>query len=70
MCRLADSQESRFQVSKRTNMDSAVLDVGRSANIHEICFQAAKRSDMDSVEVQGSYLQIVRNVIFRLRKFR
>ncbi len=34
-------------------MCSAVLEVGRPANIHEFCFQAAKRSDMDCVEVQG-----------------
>ena len=34
-------------------MSSAVLEVGRSADIHELCFQAAKPSDMDCVEVQG-----------------
>ena len=34
-------------------MGSAVLEVGRPANINEFCFQAAKRSDMDCVEVQG-----------------
>ena len=34
-------------------MGSAVLEVGRSADIHEFCFQGAKRSDMDSVDVQG-----------------
>ena len=50
--RFDDSQESRFQVTKRSNMCSAVLLGGRSANIHEFCFQAAKRSDMDCVEVQ------------------
>ncbi len=33
-------------------MGSAVLEVGRSANIHKFCFQAAKRSDMDCVELQ------------------
>ena len=34
-------------------MGSAVLEVRRSANIHEFCFQAAKRSDMECVELQG-----------------
>ena len=51
--RFADSQESLFQASKRTNTCSAVLEDGRSANIHEFCFQAAKRSDMDCFDVQG-----------------
>ncbi len=40
--RFDDSQESRFQASKRSNMFSAVLENGRSADIHEFCFQAAK----------------------------
>ncbi len=34
-------------------MCSAVLEDGRSVDIHEFCFQAAKRTDMDSVELQG-----------------
>ena len=33
-------------------MCSAVLEDGRSANIHEFCFQAAKRSDKECVELQ------------------
>ncbi len=33
-------------------MGSAVLERGRSANIHEFCFQATKRSDMECVELQ------------------
>ena len=45
--RFADSQESRFQASKRSNMGSAVLVGGLSADIQEFCFQAAKRKDMD-----------------------
>ena len=45
----SDSQKSRFQASKRTNMGSAVLEGGRPANIHEFCFQAAKRSDLECV---------------------
>ena len=31
----------------------AVMEGGRSADIHEFCFQAAKRSDMDCVELQS-----------------
>ena len=50
--RFADSQESRFQASKRSNMCSAVLVDDRSADIQEFCFQAAKRSDMNCVEMQ------------------
>ncbi len=46
-------KKSRFQASKRKDMGSAVLEDGRSANIHEFCFQASKRSDMDCFEVQG-----------------
>ena len=65
--RFADSQESRFQASKRTIMSSAVLEDGRRANIHEFCFPAAKLSDMDCVQVQVAYLLKVRNGIFRLR---
>ncbi len=34
-------------------MCSAVLEVGRSADIHEFCFLAAKRADMNCTEVQG-----------------
>ncbi len=37
----ADSQKLRFQASKRSYMGSAVLEGGRSDNIHEFCFQAA-----------------------------
>ncbi len=51
--RFADSQISRFQASKRSNMGSAVLEGCRSADIHEFCFQAAKRTDMDCVELRG-----------------
>ena len=47
-----DFQELRFQASKRSNMGSAVLEGGCSADIHEYCFQAAKRSDMFCVEQQ------------------
>ena len=47
--RFADSQESRSQALNLSNMDSAVLEGGRPANIHEFCFQAAKRSDLECV---------------------
>ena len=50
--RFADSLESRFQASKRSNMGSAVLEGGCSADIQEYCFHAAKRSDMYCVEMQ------------------
>ena len=35
-------------------MGSAVLEGGRSADIHEFCFQDAYRSDMICVELQWS----------------
>ena len=56
-----------IQASKRSYMGTAVLEVGRSADIHEFFFQAAKPSDMVCFEVQGFYLLKVRNGIFRLR---
>ncbi len=37
---------------RNVNMGSAVLQGGRSANIHELCFQAAKRSDKVCVYLQ------------------
>ncbi len=43
-------------------MVSALLEGGRSSNIHEFCFQAAKRTNMDCLEVL-----IVRNGIFKTR---
>ena len=60
---------NRFSASKRSNMSSAVLEVGRFTDIYEFCFQAAKRSEMNCDEVQGVLLLIVRNGIFRLRNF-
>ncbi len=41
--RFADSRELRFQVSIHSNMGSAVVEGGRSADIQEFIFQAAKR---------------------------
>ena len=51
----------------RLRNGSAVLEGGRSADIHEFCFQAAKLSEMDCAELQGAYLLKVRNGTFRLR---
>ena len=62
-----DAQESRFQASKRSNMGSVVLVIGRCADIQEFCFEAAKRSDMDCAELQGGLFLIVRNGILKLR---
>ena len=50
--RFADSQESRFQISKRSYMGSAGQIGGWSADIEEFCFQCAKRSDMEYAELQ------------------
>ncbi len=44
MCRFADSQKSRFQALKRSNMGSALLEGGRYADIHEFCLQAENGS--------------------------
>ena len=65
--RFADSQESLFQASKRSNMSSAVQDGGRSADIHEFCFKAAKRSDMDCDELQGCLFPDSQECHFQLR---
>ena len=51
--RFAVPKESRFQASKRTNMGSAVLVGGRSADIQEFCFKVAKRSDMGIAVIKG-----------------
>ncbi len=56
ICRFADSQESRLQVSKCSNMCSAALEGGRSAHIHELYFHATNCSDMDCIELQGGIL--------------
>ena len=50
--RFADSQESRFQVSKRSNMGCAALVGCRFADIQEF-FQTAKRSYKDCVKLKG-----------------
>ena len=51
-----DAQESRFQGSKRSNMDSDVLPGGPSANVQQICFQTAKLSVMVCDELQAILL--------------
>ncbi len=42
-----------IQSYKRSYTGSAVLEGGRSADIHEMFFQAAKSSDMEFVDLQG-----------------
>ena len=49
-------------------MDSAGLDCGRFADIHEFCFQADKRSDMDCVELQGGQIADSQEWDLMLRK--
>ena len=58
--RFADSQESRFQASKRTNMGSAVLEDGRPANIHEFCFPLKNFQIWTVSKCKRVYLLIVR----------
>ena len=50
--RFDDSQESRFQASKRSNLGSAVLQVRLSA-FFPILVSSCKASNMDPVVVQG-----------------
>ncbi len=45
-------------------MSSAVLEGGRSADIHEFFFQAAERSDMECFELQGCLSNIPQEVRF------
>ena len=63
--RFADSQESRFQALKFSNMGSAVLVGARSADIHELCFQTAKRSDMECADLQGGQLADAQEEVFQ-----
>ena len=65
--RFDDSYDSSFHASKISNMCSAVLFGGRSADIQEFCFQAAKFQIWTLPKCKGVYLLIVRNSIFRLR---
>ena len=62
--RFADSQKSRFQTSKRSNMGSALLLGGRSADIHDFCFHTAKRSDMECAELQGGSICLLKGMAF------
>ncbi len=50
-------------------MGRAVLQAGRSADIHEFCFQDSKRADMVSGEMKGIYLLISR-MAFLVSKFK
>ena len=49
-------------------MLSAVLEGGRSADIHEFCFQTGKRSDMDCIELQGGQIADSQEWDLMLRK--
>ena len=48
----AYSQKSRFLALKRSYTGSALLEGGRSADIHEFCFHDASRADMYGVEME------------------
>ena len=72
-CYVVDLMILRNRVFRLRNVQiwvSAVLQGGRSADIHEYCFQAAKRSDMVPCEMKGIYLLIVTNGFFGLEKLR
>ena len=69
--RFADSHESFLQASKRSNIGSAVLEGGRSNDIHEFCLQGAKGKDMDAQKGAMSSLKefallILRKCVLRL----
>ena len=63
--RFADSQKSRFQASKRSNMRSAILEGGRTADIHELCLKQQNVQIRTVSNCKGVYSLIVRNGIFR-----
>ena len=67
--RFDDSQESRFQATKRSNMGSAVLLGGRSANIPNYVFKL-QNVHMDCVEVQERLFADSQNGIFNFETFR
>ena len=58
---------NRVLVFETFKYGSAVLEVGRFADIHEFCFQAAKRSDMECVVLQGCLFADRQECHFRLR---
>ncbi len=66
--RFDNSQETRFQASKRSNMVSADLQGGRSADIHEFCFQSAKRAHLGCVEQQWSLFADCQKLHFQVSK--
>ena len=66
--RSSDAQESRYEAWNRLYMDSAVLLGGRFADVQVLRFQTAKCSVMECTELQGFYLLIIRNGVFRMRK--
>ena len=68
-CHVVDLWILRNRVFRfeKFNYGCAVLEGGRSSDNHEFCCQAAKHSDTDCVKLQGFYLLIVRNGIFKSR---
>ncbi len=53
-----------YSGSKLSNMCSAVLEVGRSADIYEFCFPAENVQIWTVSKCKGVYLLIVRNGVF------
>ena len=64
--RFADTQESRFQASKRSNMCSALLHGGGSADFPNYVYKLQNVQIWTVSNCKGVYLLIVRNAIFRL----
>ena len=63
--RFVDSQESRFQASKRSNLGCAALLCGRFAYAQESSIQAANRSKMGSAvlkfaDAQKSFIRVAK----------
>ena len=67
--RFDDSQESRFQATKRSNMGSAVLLGGRSADFRNYVFKL-QNVHMDCVEVQEGLFADSQYGIFSFETFR
>ena len=68
--RFDDSQESRFQASKRSNMGSAVLEVGRLLIFTNSVFKEQNVQIWTVSMCKGFNLVIVRNGNFRSRDVR
>ena len=66
--RFSDSQESRFEVWKRSYMASAVMHIWRFANVQELLFILQTVQEWTVPYWKGVYSLIVRNGVFSLRK--